>query len=108
MRQCGLELRSIELALPPADDDGGDAVTDEVGERPAFAHELVDAEQDRERLDRDVGHDRERRRERHEACPGHARSAFDVIMAIARMPSSWPSVSGVLVACARNSVDSVM
>ena len=33
---------------------------------------------------------------------------FDVIMAITRMPSSWLSVSGVLVACARNSVANVM
>ena len=36
----------------------GDAVADQVGERAALAHELVDAEQDRERLDRDVRHDR--------------------------------------------------
>jgi hypothetical protein len=36
-----------------------------VGERAALAHELVDAEQDGERLDRNVGYDRQRRRQRH-------------------------------------------
>ena len=34
-----------------AHDDGGDAVADEVGDRAAFAHEPVDAEQEGERLD---------------------------------------------------------
>src|SRR6266516_421656 len=37
------------------------------------SHEFVDAEQDGERLDRNVGHDRKRRRQRHEARSGHAR-----------------------------------
>src|SRR5262249_46741876 len=45
MRHRGVQLVSVKLALPAADHDGGDAVADEVGERAAFAHELVDAEQ---------------------------------------------------------------
>ena len=41
-------------------------------------------------------------------APVTPEAPFEVIMAIARMPSSCPNVSGVLVACARNSVASVM
>ena len=41
-------------------------------------------------------------------APVTPEAPFEVIMAITRMPSSWPMVSGVLVACARNSVASVM
>jgi hypothetical protein len=41
-------------------------------------------------------------------APVTPEAPLDVIMAIARILSSWPMVSGVLVACARNSVASVM
>ncbi len=41
-------------------------------------------------------------------APVTPEAPFDVIMAITRMPSSWLMVSGVLVACARNSVAKVM
>jgi hypothetical protein len=41
-------------------------------------------------------------------APVTPEAPFDVIMAIARMPSSWPMVIGVLVACARKSVASVI
>src|SRR5262249_58262963 len=76
MRHGRLELGDVELALPAAYDDGGDAVADEVRQRPALAHELVDADQDGKRLNRDVGHDRQRRRQRDEARAGHARRAL--------------------------------
>src|SRR5262245_61452788 len=108
MRHGRLDLGHVELALPAAYDDGGDAVADEVRQRPALAHELVDAEQDGERLDRDVGHDRQRRRQREKPAPVTPDAPLDVIMATARMPSSWPMPSGVLVACARKSVASVI
>src|SRR5712671_4499064 len=52
MRHGGVQLVGVKLAFPAADHDGGDAVADQVGQRAAFAHELVDAEQDRQRLDR--------------------------------------------------------
>src|SRR5580704_13219588 len=45
--QPRIELVAVELALPPGDDDAGDAIAGDVGERAAFAHELVDAEHDR-------------------------------------------------------------
>src|SRR5215211_6976303 len=55
-----LQLLRIEFAFPAADDDRGDAIPDKIGQRPAFTHELVDADQDRKRLDRDVWNDRQR------------------------------------------------
>jgi hypothetical protein len=55
MRYRGLELVDVELAFTAADDDGNDAVADEVWSAPGtLAHEFVDTEQDGERLDRDV------------------------------------------------------
>src|ERR1700756_5081740 len=46
-----IEPVAVELALPAADHDGGDAVADEIGEGAALAHELVDADEEGERLD---------------------------------------------------------
>ena len=71
-----MQRLDVELALPAADDDGGDAVADQVGQRAAFAHELVDAENDGDRLHRDVGHDRKRRGKRDEARAGDAGGAL--------------------------------
>ena len=42
------------------------------------------------------------------AAPVTPEAPLDVIMAMAKIPSSWPSPSGVFVACARNSVASVI
>ena len=64
MRHGLMQLVDIELAFPAADHHGGDAVADEIGQRAAFAHELVDAEDDGDRLDRDIRHDSERGGER--------------------------------------------
>src|SRR6266566_2806406 len=46
-----VQLVGVELTLPAADHHAGDAVADEVGERAAFAHEFVDAEQECKRRD---------------------------------------------------------
>src|SRR5216683_5411177 len=76
MRHRLVQLIAVELAFPPADHDGGDAVADQVGECPAFAHELVDADEDGEGLDGDVGNDGEGRGQRDESRAGDARGAF--------------------------------
>src|SRR5208282_5714210 len=44
--QGRIELVAVELALPPGDHDGGNAVARDVGQRATFAHELVDPEHD--------------------------------------------------------------
>src|SRR5690348_6761605 len=67
-----VQLLRVELALPAADDDGGDAIADEVGERAALTHELVDTDEDGERLDGNVGDDGKRRREGDETGAGDA------------------------------------
>src|SRR3974390_123869 len=41
-----IELLAVQLAFPPRHDDRGDAVAADVGQRAAFAHELVDREHD--------------------------------------------------------------
>src|ERR1700732_1030977 len=46
--QSALHLRVIELALPLRDNDGRDAVADEIGKRARLRHETVDAENQRE------------------------------------------------------------
>ena len=38
----------VELAAPAADDDGRDAVADEVGERPRFLHEPIHTQDERD------------------------------------------------------------
>src|SRR5947199_1566596 len=76
MRHGGLEPNHVELTLPAADNHGGDAIAHEIGQRPALAHELVDAEQDRKRLDRDIGDNCKGRRKRDETRAGDARGAF--------------------------------
>jgi len=64
MRHGGFELNHVELTFPAADNHGGNAVAHEIGQRPALAHELVDTEQDRKRLDRDIGDNCKGRRKR--------------------------------------------
>src|SRR3954452_16210724 len=76
MRHGLVQPLDIELVLPPADDDSSNAIADQIRQGTAFAHEFVDAKQNGERLDRDVGDDRERRRERHEARAGHTRGTL--------------------------------
>src|SRR3954447_26185123 len=37
---------AVEFALPPGHDDASNAIAAQVRQRPAFAHELIDAEHD--------------------------------------------------------------
>src|ERR1700751_4084985 len=46
MRHGLVQRFLVELAFGEADDDAGDAVAHQVGQRAAFAHEFVDADQD--------------------------------------------------------------
>ena len=46
-------LLDVERAFPARDDDSGDAVADQVGERARLRHEAVDAEDERDAGDRD-------------------------------------------------------
>ncbi len=41
------KLVLVEFVFPTGDDDGRDRIADEVGERAAFRHEAVDAEDQR-------------------------------------------------------------
>src|SRR5258706_9511463 len=57
MRHRLVQLVGVEFTFREADDDTGNAIADEIGQCAAFAHELVDADKNGDRLDRDVGHD---------------------------------------------------
>ncbi|GCC46640.1 hypothetical protein chiPu_0030770, partial [Chiloscyllium punctatum] len=76
MRHGLVQRVLVELAFGKADHDTGDAVADQVGQCAALAHELVDADQDGDRLNRNIGHDRQRRGERDEAGAGDAGRAL--------------------------------
>src|SRR5437588_3780100 len=71
-----VQLVLVKFTFRAADDDAGDAVADQIGQRPAFAHELVDADKNGDRLDRYIRHDRKRRRQRDEARSRNARGAL--------------------------------
>src|SRR5208337_3218036 len=53
-----MKLVPVKFAFPSADDQRCNTIADEVGQRPALAHKLVDSNKDGERLDRNVGDDR--------------------------------------------------
>ena len=63
-------------ALPARDDDRRHRIADEIGDRPAFAHEPVDAQDQRHARHRHAGNDRQRRGQGDEARAGHARRAL--------------------------------
>src|SRR4030088_850179 len=50
MSQRGAELIAMQLAFPATDDDGGKAIADQIGQRTALTHELVDPKQNRQCL----------------------------------------------------------
>ena len=54
---------------PLADHYGSDTVTDEVGKGPGFRHETVDAENEHQTPDWDMGYRREGRSQNNEAAP---------------------------------------
>ena len=72
----GGELLLVELAFPTRHDNGRNRVADEVGERTAFRHEAVDAQDQRHACDRHGRHDRERGGQSDEAGAGDAGSAL--------------------------------
>src|SRR5438477_653089 len=47
------ELGTVQFFLPAADHDGGDTISDHIGEGATFAHKLVDADEKGQRLNRD-------------------------------------------------------
>ena len=49
LAHVGLQSLRADLLFPAADDDGGDAVADQVGEGATFTHEPVYADEQRER-----------------------------------------------------------
>jgi len=59
----GLQGGGIDAALPAGDDDRGYGIADEIGEAAAFAHEAVDAEDQRHAGDGYGGDDRQCRGE---------------------------------------------
>ena len=72
----GLEFLAVELALPPGDHYGGEAIAADVGERPTLAHELVDTEYDRHAGNELRPHRGERRGECDEARASDAASSL--------------------------------
>src|SRR5215217_7184321 len=65
--QCRGELVAVELAFPPSHHDRGHTIAGEIHKGSAFAHELVDAEQDGHARHQRWVNGRQRRRERDEA-----------------------------------------
>src|SRR5215210_1828092 len=61
----------VPLTLPLGDEDRGDGVTANVGQSTAFAHELVDPEDQHDPRDRNRPHRRERRCQHDEARSGY-------------------------------------
>src|SRR5688500_3469809 len=57
----GAEGFGGDFSFPAADGDGGYAVADEVGKGATFAHEAVDADEEREGFDGDHGNGRQGR-----------------------------------------------
>src|SRR5258705_13194113 len=66
----------VEFTLPPANDYGGDTITYQVGECPALAHELIDADDDSERLNWYIRDNRQSGGKSDKSSTGHARSAL--------------------------------
>jgi len=56
MRHRLMQLVFVEFAFREADDDAGNAIADEIGQCAAFAHELIDTDENGDRLDRYVRH----------------------------------------------------
>jgi len=88
--------------FPTADDDGGDAVADQVGEGATFAHETIYADEQGERFNRHAGHGHERGARATKPAPVTPLAPLDVIMAISSRLIWWLKSSGVFVAWARN------
>ncbi len=70
-----VERVPVERAFPARDDDRRHRIADEIGQRAAFRHEPVDAEDQRQPGHRHGRHDRERGGKRDEAGPGNPRGA---------------------------------
>src|SRR3954451_21325474 len=70
------ELFAVQFAFPGGDDDRRNAVAADIGQRPALAHELVDAKHDRHARHQSRTHGGERTRKRDEACAGNAGGTF--------------------------------
>jgi hypothetical protein len=49
LSEIGVQHFLVQFLFPPADNNCCDSVSDEVGERPAFTHESVNAEEDSQR-----------------------------------------------------------
>lgn len=64
-----IQLIDIEFPLPTADNDRRNAISDQISQGAALAHELVDTEQDGQRCNRDIRKDLQGCRQRHETCP---------------------------------------
>ena len=70
------ELGTVQFFLPAADHDGGDTISDHIGEGATFAHKLVDADEKGQRLNRDGRDGGEDGGEGDKAGAGDAGSAF--------------------------------
>ena len=76
VREDPAGARRVELLFPARDDDGADAVPDQVRDRAGLGHEAVDTEEEREARHGDVADGRERRGERDEPAARHGGRAL--------------------------------
>ena len=74
--KIGLQFLFADFFFPAADHDGGDTVPNKVGKRSAFAHEPVDTDDQRQRLNRDARDDRQGSGSCDKSSAGHAGGAF--------------------------------
>lgn len=85
MRHDVARLCGVEFTLPAADNDGGDAVPDDIGERAALAQEFFDAREECQCLD---GNGEEVMRQ------GHAAVAVGAALAPLSAALKIPSTAG--------------
>jgi hypothetical protein len=71
-REAPLQLALVERALPLGDDERRNPVADQVRRRERLRHQAVDAEDERDALDRDRSDGRERRGEHDKGGAGDA------------------------------------
>src|SRR5450830_659712 len=104
MLQFRRQLLVIQFVLPLRHHDGGDAIADKIGQRPAFAHEAVDAQDQGMPATGMVGTTARVMK----PAPVMPEAPLEVSMATPRMVSSCSRVRSVLVAWATNRAAIVM
>jgi hypothetical protein len=106
--QSGVELVVVQRVFPARHHHRGHGIADEVGQRAAFAHEAVHAENQRHARHRHFRHHRQRGGQGDEARAGHAGRALGAEHRHRQQRDLVAERQSVSVAWAMNSAASVM